>query len=169
MSALLVTASPRPQQARLGPISPEAYRTFLASRTGSALGPGFLQCPSWAAVKDGWQAQLLGWGPETGPEGAGAGAGALSGVALVLLRQLPGTRKCFAYLPEGPVADWTDPDIDGWLDPLLRHLRTSGVFAVRIGPTPAYRSWTAAALKAATGPGRRLPDVLTCQVDPLGT
>ncbi|ADI06067.1 Methicillin resistance protein [Streptomyces bingchenggensis BCW-1] len=168
MSALLVTASPRQQEAWLGPISPEVYHAFLASRTGSALGPGFLQCPSWAAVKDGWQAQLLGWGPEPGPR-AGEGAGALSGVALVLLRQLPGTRKYFAYLPEGPVADWTDPDIDGWLDPLLRHLRASGVFAVRIGPAPAYRSWTAAALKAATGPGRHLSDVLTCQVDPLGT
>ena len=29
---------------------------------------GFLQCPSWADVKEGWRAQLLGWGtdPEVG-------------------------------------------------------------------------------------------------------
>jgi len=87
----------------------------------------------------------------------------------VLLRQLPGTRKYFAYLPEGPVADWADPGIDGWLGPLLRHLRAAGAFAVRIGPSPAYRRWTAARLKSATGPGRRLADVLASEVDPLGT
>ncbi|MFC3573111.1 lipid II:glycine glycyltransferase FemX [Streptomyces yaanensis] len=163
MSALLVTASRGRQEARLGPVSAEAYRAFLASRTGSALAPGFLQCPSWGAVKNGWQAQLLGWGP-----GTGSRAGELSGVALVLLRQFPGTRKYFAYLPEGPVADWADPDLDGWLTPLLRHLRAAGAFAVRIGPAPDYRRWDAAALKAATGPGRRLADVLACEVDPLG-
>ncbi|CAM5538251.1 lipid II:glycine glycyltransferase FemX [Streptomyces aurantiogriseus] len=163
MSALLVTAGCGRHKAWLRTVSAETYRAFLASRTGSASAPGFLQCPSWAAVKDGWRAELLGWGPETGP-----GAGQLNGVALVLLRQFPGTRKYFAYLPEGPVADWTDPDVDGWLGPLLHHLRTLGVFAVRIGPSPAYRRWDAAALKAATGPGQRLSDVLTCEVDPLG-
>ncbi|MEV5987689.1 peptidoglycan bridge formation glycyltransferase FemA/FemB family protein [Streptomyces sp. NPDC052051] len=163
MSALLVTARSGQQDAWLGPVSEEAYRVFLASRTGSALAPGFLQCPSWAAVKDGWRAQLLGWGPQIG-----SGAGELSGVALVLLRQFPGTRRYFAYLPEGPVADWTDPDLDGWLNPLLRHLRAAGAFAVRIGPAPAYRRWDAAGLKAQTGPGRRLTDVLAREVDPLG-
>ncbi|MFE0515458.1 lipid II:glycine glycyltransferase FemX [Streptomyces sp. NPDC058964] len=147
----------------MGPVSAETYRAFLSSRTGSALAPGFLQCPSWAAVKDGWQAQLLGWGPRSG-----SGAGELSGVALVLLRQFPGTRKYFAYLPEGPVADWSDPDLDSWLGPLLRHLRTVGAFAVRIGPAPDYRRWDAPGLKAGTGAGRHLSDVLACQVDPLG-
>lgn len=163
MSALLTTAGSDRKDIRLEPVSAEAYRAFLASRTGSALNPGFLQCPSWAAVKDGWHAQLLGWGPEAGP-----GAGELSGVALVLLRQFPGTRKYFAYLPEGPVADWSDPDLDGWLGPLLRHLRGAGAFAVRIGPSPAYRRWDAATLKAAAGPGRRVTDVLAREVDPLG-
>ena len=41
--------------------------------------------------------------------------GELTGSALVLYRQFPGTRKYFAYLPEGPVADWADPEIDRWL------------------------------------------------------
>ncbi len=166
MSALLVPPS-RVCQAQnrgfaLRPVTAETYRAFLASPDGAALGAGFLQCPSWAGVKEGWRAQLLGWGPD--PE-----AGALTGVALVLLRQLPGTRKYFAYLPEGPVADWTDPDIDGWLDPLLDHLRRAGAFAVRIGPSPAYRRWDAVHLKPRTGPGRRLADVLASEVDPLGT
>lgn len=161
MSALLVTAARGPETP-LGLITADRYRSFLRSGAGSDLGAGFLQCPSWAQVKDGWRSQLVGWGPDPA-------AGRLTGVALVLLRQLPGTRKYFAYLPEGPVADWADPGIDGWLDPLLRHLRASGVFAVRIGPSPAYRRWNGARLKSATGPGRRLADVLASEVDPLGT
>ncbi|NWF30962.1 peptidoglycan bridge formation glycyltransferase FemA/FemB family protein [Streptomyces sp. PKU-EA00015] len=161
MSALLVPAD-RGQETPLGPITEEAYRVFLASRAGSALGPGFLQCPSWGEVKEGWRSLLVGWGPR--PE-----AGELSGVALVLLRQLPGTRKFFAYLPEGPVADWADPGMDAWLTPLLRLLRTAGAFAVRIGPSPDHRSWDAARLKAAAGADRRLADVLAREVDPLGT
>jgi lipid II:glycine glycyltransferase (peptidoglycan interpeptide bridge formation enzyme) len=161
VSALLVP--PAHQGAvSLGPVTPEAYRAFLASPAGTALGAGFLQCPSWADVKEGWRAHLLGWGPD--PQ-----AGDLRGVALVLLRQFPGTRKYFAYLPEGPVADWADPDVDGWLTPLLDHLRRSGAFAVRMGPSPAYRRWDAARLKSATGTGRRLGDVLASEVDPLGT
>ncbi|MFC9077837.1 lipid II:glycine glycyltransferase FemX [Streptomyces sp. NPDC057062] len=163
MSALLATARCGQQDAWLGPVSAETYRAFLASRTGSALGPGFLQCASWADVKVGWEARLLGWGPQDG-----AGPGELSGVALVLLRRFPGTRKYFAYLPEGPVADWSDPELDRWLNPLLRHLRAEGAFAVRIGPAPAYRRWNAAGLKMHTGAGRHVSDVLTCEVDPLG-
>lgn len=179
MSALLVPSSssparrprnpdtaprtaPRHRDAVLRTITTGTYRAFLASPAGEALGAGFLQCPSWAEVKEGWRAQLLGWGPD--PE-----AGELTGVALVLLRQFPGTRKYFAYLPEGPVADWSDPGIDAWLVPLLEHLRRTGVFAVRVGPSPAYRRWSAARLKQLTGPGRRLADVLATEVDPLGT
>ncbi len=161
VSALLVTAD-RGRETPLGPITGARYRAFLASPAGLALGPGFLQCPSWAQVKEGWRPLLLGWGPR--PE-----AGELSGVALTLLRQLPGTRKYFAYLPEGPVADWADPDLDGWLDPLLRQLRAAGVFAVRMGPSPAYRRWSATGLRSQAGPGRRLADVLAAEVDPLGT
>jgi lipid II:glycine glycyltransferase (peptidoglycan interpeptide bridge formation enzyme) len=147
---------------RLERITPATYRAFLASRDGAALGAGFLQCPSWGDVKEGWHARLLGWGPDPG-------AGRLKGVALVLLRQFPGTRKYFAYLPEGPVADWEDPHVDSWLDPVLERLRAEGAFAVRIGPSPAYRSWDAARLKSLSGPGRRLADVLASEVDPLGT
>ena len=166
VSALLVppgrVPQPRNPGVALRTITAETYRAFLASPAGAALGPGFLQCPSWAEVKEGWRAQLLGWGPD--PE-----AGQLTGVALVLLRQFPRTRKYFAYLPEGPVADWNDPDVDDWFGPLLEHLRRAGAFAVRIGPSPAYRRWDAALLKPLTGPGRRLGDVLASEVDPLGT
>ncbi|MGQ4729241.1 lipid II:glycine glycyltransferase FemX [Streptomyces sp. Ju416(a)] len=168
MSALLVPSSSSPvRHARnrgvaLDIITPKTCRGFLASPEGRALGPGFLQCPSWAGVKEGWHSRLIGWGPD--PK-----AGALTGAALVLLRQFPGTRKYFAYLPEGPVADWSDPDVDDWLDPLLEHLRRAGAFAVRIGPSPAYRRWDAARLKPLAGPGRRIGDVLASEVDPLGS
>ncbi|MFJ8229664.1 lipid II:glycine glycyltransferase FemX [Streptomyces sp. NPDC094448] len=169
MSALLVTGRDGREDStgpriRLAPVDAVTYRAFLGSARGVALGAGFLQCPSWAEVKEGWQSLLLGWGPDPA-----AGPAGLTGVALVLLRQFPGTRRCFAYLPEGPVADWSDPEPDLWLEPLLEYLRGAGVFAVRIGPSPAYRTWRGGALKSATGPGRRLADVLDCEVDPLGT
>jgi lipid II:glycine glycyltransferase (peptidoglycan interpeptide bridge formation enzyme) len=152
-----VTAAQQHQndEVRVRSLSVAEYQGFL-SRHGQA---SFLQYPSWAEVKDLWRSERVGWhypGGET------------AGGALVLYRQFPGTRKYFAYLPEGPVADWSDPRLDLWLTPLLRHLRAAGAFAVRIGPTPAYRYWDAAALKAATGPGRQLSDVLATEVDPVG-
>ncbi|MFE4870629.1 lipid II:glycine glycyltransferase FemX [Streptomyces sp. NPDC056682] len=155
MSALLVTGD-RDQDAGVRSLGIAEYRSFLA-RSGDA---SFLQYPAWADVKDQWFAERVGWSLDSDE---------LAGVAQVLYRQFPGTRKYFAYLPEGPVADWADPGIDRWLGPLLRHLRRAGAFAVRIGPGPAYRRWDAARLKAATGAGRRIGDVLATEVDPLGS
>ncbi|MGP9017527.1 lipid II:glycine glycyltransferase FemX [Streptomyces sp. BR1] len=155
MSALLVTGD-RDQDLQLRGLSVAEYRSFLATWSGVS----FLQHPSWAQVKDQWSSERVGWYLDNGE---------LKGAALVLYRQFPGTRKYFAYLPEGPVADWADPEIDRWLGPLLRHLRRAGAFAVRIGPSPAYRRWNAPLLKSATGPGRKIADVLASEVDPLGT
>ncbi|MFE3523056.1 lipid II:glycine glycyltransferase FemX [Streptomyces sp. NPDC059161] len=155
MSALLVTGD-RDQDAGVRSLGTAEYRSFLARRGDAS----FLQYPAWADVKDQWFAERVGWSLDNDE---------LAGVAQVLYRQFPGTRKYFAYLPEGPVADWADPGIDRWLGPLLRHLRRAGAFAVRIGPGPAYRRWDAARLKAATGAGRRIGDVLATEVDPLGS
>ncbi|GGT13001.1 MULTISPECIES: lipid II:glycine glycyltransferase FemX [Streptomyces] len=157
MCALLATPARRHREPdrTVRSLSVAEYASFL-SRHGRA---SFLQYPSWAGVKDLWRSERVGW-HRTGGEITGAG--------LVLYRQFPGTRKYFAYLPEGPVADWSDPRIDDWLRPLMRHLRAAGAFAVRIGPSPAYRRWDAAVLKAAAGPDRRLTDVLATEVDPVG-
>ncbi|MEE1807764.1 lipid II:glycine glycyltransferase FemX [Streptomyces sp. BE133] len=157
MSALLATGDrSHDHELRIRSLTPAEHRAFVSTRTEAS----FLQYPSWASVKDRWTSEMVGWHSDSA-EPAGA--------ALVLYRQFPGTRKYFAYLPEGPVADWADPDIDRWLRPLMAHLRKSGAFAVRIGPSPAYRRWDTARLKAATGPGRKVSDVLATEVDPLGT
>lgn len=157
MCALLVNTArhDQDQELRVRALSVTEYRAFLDRSRGAS----FLQYPSWAGVKDLWRSERVGWHH---PDGEIEGAG------LVLYRQFPGTRKYFAYLPEGPVADWSDPRIDRWLTPLMRHLRASGAFAVRIGPTPAYRRWDAATVKSATGPGQQISDVLATEVDPVG-
>ncbi|WP_419248280.1 lipid II:glycine glycyltransferase FemX [Streptomyces virginiae] len=159
MCALLVTPAQQDhdqdRELRVRALSVSEYQAFLYRHGGAS----FLQYPSWARVKDLWRSERVGWHY---PDGQIQGAG------LVLYRQFPGTRKYFAYLPEGPVADWSDPHIDRWLTPLMRHLRSAGAFAVRIGPTPAYRRWDAATVKAASGPGRQISDVLATEVDPVG-
>ncbi|MFD9406930.1 lipid II:glycine glycyltransferase FemX [Streptomyces sp. NPDC059989] len=157
MCALLVTTAQQDQdqELRVRALSVSEYKWFLSRNRNAS----FLQYPSWAEVKDLWRSERVGWHL---PDGTLVGAG------LVLYRQFPGTRKYFAYLPEGPVADWSDPYIDRWLTPLMRHLKAAGAFAVRIGPTPAYRRWDAATVKSATGPGRQISDVLATEVDPVG-
>ncbi|WP_330241490.1 lipid II:glycine glycyltransferase FemX [Streptomyces sp. NBC_00525] len=156
MSALLATGDrSRERDLRVHGLTAAEHRAHLVTHPDA----GFLQHPSWAGVKEGWRSESLGWHDECGtPRGS----------ALVLYRQFPGTRKYFAYLPEGPVTDWADPAMDRWLRPLLAHLRAAGAFAVRIGPSPAYRRWDGARLKAATGPGRTVGDVLASEVDPVG-
>ncbi|MFF8262522.1 lipid II:glycine glycyltransferase FemX [Streptomyces virginiae] len=157
MCALLVTPARQDQdhELQVRALSVSEYQAFL-SRTPAA---SFLQYPSWGRVKDLWRSEMIGWH---------CPGGEIEGAGLVLYRQFPGTRKYFAYLPEGPVADWSDPRIDRWLHPLMRHLRAAGAFAVRIGPSPAYRRWDAATAKAGTGTGRQMSDVLATEVDPVG-
>jgi lipid II:glycine glycyltransferase (peptidoglycan interpeptide bridge formation enzyme) len=122
-------------------------------------GRSFLQLPSWAKVKPGWESDTLGWIDSSGR---------IVGTALVLYRRLPGVGRSFAYVPEGPVIDWSDPQLSRWLDPFLDHVAAAGAFAVRIGPPPMLRRWQAQTLKEAAGPGMRIGDVLADRVEPLG-
>ena len=85
----------------------------------------------------------------------------LVGVGLVLYRQLPKVKRYLAYLPEGPVIDWTGDDLEAWLAPMVAHLKAQGAFAVRMGPPVVTRRWSAEQVKAgiADEAVRRLGDV----------
>lgn len=164
------------------PLSPEAHLGFLrgesaaARERGDATGDGggngdgaspdagglsFLQCPSWGAVKSGWDAESLGW--FRGSELVGAG--------LVLYRRLPRMRRCLAYLPEGPMIDWfgerTGITLECWLEPLVGALRERGAFTVKLGPKVLTRAWSATTVKQAIAKGgcRRLGEVPPDRVD----
>ncbi len=100
----------------------------------------FLQTPAWGTVKSEWKAESIGW--------FRGGASEPVGSALVLYRQLPRVKRYLAYLPEGPVIDWTSEDLGEWLAPLTRHLKRAGAFGVRIGPPVVVARWSAAAIKA---------------------
>ena len=131
----------------LRPISAQQHRDFIASRSSAS----FLQTPGWASVKAEWRAESIGW--FRGDDAVGA--------ALVLYRQLPKVRRYLAYLPEGPVIDWSDDDLDAWLAPMVAHLKKQGAFAVRMGPPVVTRRWSAEQVKAgiADDSVRRLGDV----------
>lgn len=111
----------------------------------------FLQTPAWGEVKREWRHESIGW----------FRGDRLIGIALILYRRLPLVPKTLAYLPEGPLLDWSDPELPALLDALRRHLAGRGAFGVRIGPPVALRTWHAATIKQAMAAGahRRLPDV----------
>lgn len=100
----------------------------------------FLQTPGWAGVKSGWGSESLGWFDDEDR---------LVGAGLVLYRRLPKLGASLAYLPGGAAIDWASDDLAGWLDPLVRHVRRSGAFAVRIGSSAVTRRWSAGTVKAA--------------------
>ncbi|MFG3072877.1 lipid II:glycine glycyltransferase FemX [Streptomyces sp. NPDC048225] len=133
---------------RLEPITREEHLRFVTARPSVS----HLQVPSWGDVKPDWRAESLGWFDQ---------GGKLVGAGLVLLRPLPRTKRYLAYLPEGPVIDWSAEDLGRWLEPLTTYLRGRGAFTVRMGPPVVARRWSADAVKAAIAdPGaRRLGDV----------
>jgi lipid II:glycine glycyltransferase (peptidoglycan interpeptide bridge formation enzyme) len=141
-------------------ISREEHLAFVAERAAKT-SVSFLQCPSWAQVKSEWGSHSLGWYD---------GSGTLVGAGLVLMRQVPRVQKFLAYLPEGPVIDWAADDLDGWLTPMVDHLRAAGAFGVKMGPLVVRRRWSAATVKAAIADGTaaRLGDVPPDETDPVG-
>ncbi|MFC1437319.1 peptidoglycan bridge formation glycyltransferase FemA/FemB family protein [Streptacidiphilus sp. N1-10] len=120
----------------------------------------FLQTPAWGRVKTEWRSESLGW--YDGRRLVGAG--------LVLHRPVPRLRRfTLAYLPEGPVIDWTG-ELAPWLDPLAAHLKARGAFAIRLGPPVPTDAWSAAQVKEGiAAPGTsRLTDMPADRTDPVG-
>lgn len=110
----------------------------------------FLQCPAWGRVKTDWQAESLGWFADPSRPGDGS----LHGVGLVLYRPIPHLGQRLAYLPEGPVLDWTNPaTVEPQLAALVNYLRTRQVFAIRLGPAVISRTWSATTIKAGLAAG----------------
>ena len=132
------------------PISVAEHLAFIQQQPRAS----FLQTPSWAGVKAEWGNLSLGWFDGT----------ELIGVGLVLTRQVPKMKNFLAYLPEGPVLPWginSAPTTSQLLPPMLAYLKSAGAFMVKMGPTVAVRSWSAATLKdaIAAGTASRLRDV----------
>ena len=116
-------------------ISTPEHLEFVRSRPSVS----FLQTPAWAAVKNEWRGESIGWfRGET-----------LAGAGLVLYRKLPKLDRYLAYLPEGPDIDWLDGDLAGWLTPMAAHLKRQGAFGIRMGPPVVMRRWHATTIKAA--------------------
>ncbi|MGW5359326.1 lipid II:glycine glycyltransferase FemX [Actinopolymorpha pittospori] len=128
---------------RVRTLTPEEHLAFLDSRESAS----FLQTPAWGEVKREWRAESVGWvdDSDSGEKIIGAG--------LVLYRRLPKMRRSLAYLPEGPVIDWTDPDLRRWLAPLTEHVSAQGAFGIRMGPPVVTRRWSGATVKAALSEG----------------
>ncbi|HWJ65606.1 MAG TPA: peptidoglycan bridge formation glycyltransferase FemA/FemB family protein [Nocardioides sp.] len=139
------------------PISPTEHRDHLATLPSAS----FLQTPGWARVKSEWRSESIGWFDDDGTQ---------VGVALVLYRQLPKLNRSLAYLPEGPVIDWSSDDLGAWLTPMVAHLRKQGAFAVRIGPPVVTRRWTAAQVKEGIADDgvRLLSEVPPAERNPVG-
>jgi lipid II:glycine glycyltransferase (peptidoglycan interpeptide bridge formation enzyme) len=117
------------------PLGTTEHLAYIRSRPSVS----FLQTPAWAAVKNEWRGESIGWfDGET-----------LVGAALVLYRQLPRLKRYLAYLPEGPDIDWSDPDLDRWLAPMAAHLKKQGAFGIRMGPPVVTRRWHATTIKQA--------------------
>ncbi|WP_370692313.1 lipid II:glycine glycyltransferase FemX [Nocardioides sp.] len=136
------------------------HLAFVEARRSAS----FLQTPAWGQVKAEWRRESVGifQGTEQGTEQVGA--------ALVLYRQLPRVKRYLAYLPEGPLLDWSTDDLGALLRPLAAHVKEQGAFGVRIGPPVVTRRWDAAAIKAglADPDCRRLDDLAPTDRDAVG-
>ncbi|NUU21900.1 MAG: peptidoglycan bridge formation glycyltransferase FemA/FemB family protein [Streptomycetaceae bacterium] len=129
----LAGRQPRRASLTVGPISAAEHLAFVRTQRSVS----FLQTPAWGRVKTEWGSESLGW--YDGRELVGAG--------LVLYRPVPRLERfTLAYLPEGPVIDWTG-ELDAWLDPLAAHLKARGAFAVRLGPPVRTDTWSADQVK----------------------
>ncbi len=116
-------------------ISAAEHLEFLNQQPSAS----FLQTPAWGKVKNEWRPESIGWYRDAEIVGAG----------LVLYRQLPKVKRYLAYLPEGPVLDWSSDELAESLQAMSTHLSQQGAFGVRMGPPVVTRTWSADTVKAA--------------------
>nr|WP_199521240.1 peptidoglycan bridge formation glycyltransferase FemA/FemB family protein [Jiangella anatolica] len=137
------------------PIGAAEHLAFLRAQRSV----NFLQTPAWGRVKTEWRSESLGW----------YDGGRLVGAGLVLHRAVPRLeRYTLAYLPWGPVIDWTG-EIGAWLDPLAAYLEAHGAFAIRLAPPVRTNSWTAAQVKEGVAdPDSTRLTQLPGRADPVG-
>lgn len=138
------------------PISATDHLAFVRAQRSVS----FLQTPAWGRVKTEWRSESLGW----------YHGRHLVGAALVLHRPVPRLERwTLAYLPEGPVIDWTG-EIDAWLDPLAAHLKAHGAFAIRLGPPVRTNIWSADQVKEGIADSgvKRLTEMSGQWADPVG-
>ncbi|MGW1604478.1 lipid II:glycine glycyltransferase FemX [Streptomyces eurythermus] len=138
------------------PINAAEHLAFVRAQRSVS----FLQTPAWGRVKKEWRSESLGWFDGRRLVGAG----------LVLHRPVPRLdRFTLAYLPEGPVIDWSG-EIGAWLDPLAAYLKERGAFAIRLGPPVVTDTWSADQVKEGIADPkiRRLTDLPRQWGDPVG-
>jgi lipid II:glycine glycyltransferase (peptidoglycan interpeptide bridge formation enzyme) len=141
---------------RMRTISRAEHLAFIRSLPSAS----HMQVPSWGEVKSDWRSESLGWVDES--------SGRIVGAALVLYRQLPRIKRYLAYMPEGPVINWFDPNLEQWLHPMLAHLKKQGAFSVKMGPPVIIRRWDAAVIKQAIADksAKRLHDIEASWYEP---
>ena len=107
----------------------------LVAARGSA---SFLQTPAWGAVKKEWRSSSIGWCD---------GDGKVVGAGLVLYRKVPKLDRYLAYLPEGPVLDWS----------ALASRATCAPTSTRCWPTSSPRALSVCAWVPWWSPGAGTP------------
>lgn len=103
-------------------IRPDEFRGFLDRTDGAS----YQQTSEWSRVRSAdWDHELVGW--------FGSGSQPVA-AAVIRYRRLPGVDLRFAYIPQGPLVDWSAPEALDLLTALEAHLRTRRVFGLRISP-----------------------------------
>jgi len=103
------------------------FNEFAANHINTHL----LQSYQWAQVKDAYKPLYVGVKQE----------GRLVATALILIRSLPLGQK-FAYIPRGPLIDFTNQDLLKFFsDNLKKIAKDNGCFMIRMDPGIAYKTY----------------------------
>ena len=140
-------------------ISADTYWRFLRDYPEAS----YQQTPQWGAARSvQWKPELVGWFDLEDR---------LTAVAVLRYRRVPGIRRWLVYIPQGPLLNWSGPQVGQQLDALGAYLRPRGVFAIRITPTVSLRSWSAAAVKAGLEDSRyqHISELPGCVWNPSGS